>query len=99
MINEMNNKIVTILMRAQIPEMQQQEVKEAEPEERTQRYNEQKENLNEASQQAAARQDTRESARQVNRTPIVKEKMPRPNDPCPCGSGKKFKHCHGKNIR
>jgi preprotein translocase subunit SecA len=19
------------------------------------------------------------------------------NDPCPCGSGKKFKHCHGKN--
>ncbi|MGC4007286.1 MAG: SEC-C metal-binding domain-containing protein [Pirellulales bacterium] len=18
------------------------------------------------------------------------------NDPCPCGSGKKFKHCHGK---
>jgi hypothetical protein len=20
---------------------------------------------------------------------------PRRNDPCPCGSGKKFKHCHG----
>jgi preprotein translocase subunit SecA len=20
-----------------------------------------------------------------------------PNDPCPCGSGKKYKHCHGKN--
>jgi uncharacterized protein len=20
------------------------------------------------------------------------------NDPCPCGSGKKFKHCHGKSI-
>jgi hypothetical protein len=20
------------------------------------------------------------------------------NDPCPCGSGKKYKHCHGKNI-
>jgi uncharacterized protein YecA (UPF0149 family) len=19
----------------------------------------------------------------------------RPNDPCPCGSGKKYKHCHG----
>ncbi|WP_415877815.1 SEC-C metal-binding domain-containing protein [Azospira inquinata] len=18
------------------------------------------------------------------------------NDPCPCGSGKKYKHCHGK---
>ena len=20
------------------------------------------------------------------------------NDPCPCGSGKKFKHCHGRNM-
>ncbi|MBS1443999.1 MAG: hypothetical protein HP020_07095 [Prevotella sp.] len=24
--------------------------------------------------------------------------MPRPNDPCPCGSGKKFKNCHGRNL-
>jgi preprotein translocase subunit SecA len=24
------------------------------------------------------------------------EKKPRPNDPCPCGSGKKYKQCHGK---
>ncbi|MBO7052487.1 MAG: preprotein translocase subunit SecA [Prevotella sp.] len=30
------------------------------------------------------------------RIPIVKGKEPRPNDPCPCGSGKKYKHCHGK---
>ena len=28
--------------------------------------------------------------------PIVKEKMVGRNDPCPCGSGKKYKHCHGK---
>ena len=21
------------------------------------------------------------------------------NDPCPCGSGRKFKHCHGRTIR
>ena len=20
------------------------------------------------------------------------------NDPCPCGSGKKFKHCHGRLV-
>ena len=38
------------------------------------------------------------SARQQPRTPIIKDKMPRPNDPCPCGSGQKFKNCHGKNI-
>ncbi len=28
--------------------------------------------------------------------PIVKEKVVGRNDPCPCGSGKKYKHCHGK---
>ena len=38
------------------------------------------------------------SARQQPRTPIIKDKMPRPNDPCPCGSGLKFKNCHGKNT-
>ena len=30
------------------------------------------------------------------RIPIVHAKKPRPNDPCPCGSGLKFKNCHGK---
>jgi preprotein translocase subunit SecA len=30
------------------------------------------------------------------RIPIIKNKEPRPNDPCPCGSGKKYKQCHGK---
>ena len=35
---------------------------------------------------------------QAPRIPIVNTKTPRPNDPCPCGSGKKFKHCHGKNA-
>ena len=99
MINEMNNRTAAILMRGQIPEMQEQNVQEAAPEERSQRYTEQKEDLTDPGQKAAAQQDTREGARQVNRTPIIKDKMPRPNDPCPCGSGKKFKHCHGKNLR
>jgi preprotein translocase subunit SecA len=31
------------------------------------------------------------------RMPIVKGDKVGPNDPCPCGSGKKFKKCHGKN--
>ena len=38
------------------------------------------------------------SAAPQRHAPIIRDKMPRPNDPCPCGSGKKFKHCHGKNI-
>ncbi|PTL34435.1 preprotein translocase subunit SecA [Prevotella sp. oral taxon 376] len=99
MIDDINNRTSSILMRAQIPEMQEQEVHEAAPEQRSQRYNEQKADLSDPAQQAAARQDTRETAQRVNHTPIIREKMPRPNDPCPCGSGKKFKNCHGRNIR
>jgi len=102
MINEMNNRIVSILMRGAIPEMQQGDVREAAPEQRTQRnqYTESKQSLSQEqmsdpNQAAAAAQDTRA---QQPRTPIVKEKLPGRNDPCPCGSGKKFKHCHGKGL-
>lgn len=31
------------------------------------------------------------------RKPVVKEDKPGRNDPCPCGSGKKYKKCHGAN--
>ncbi len=102
MIDDMNNRCASVLMRGQIPEMQQEEpVQEAAPEEHTQRYVEQKEDLDaerEAQAQAAS-QDTREGSQQVNHTPYRAERMPRPNDPCPCGSGKKFKNCHGRNIQ
>lgn len=99
MIDEMNNRTASILMRGQIPEMQQQ-VQEAAPEERSQRYMEQKDDLEEARrvQQQAANQDTRATGGRPHHQPIVKEAMPRPNDPCPCGSGKKFKNCHGRNL-
>ena len=100
MVNTMNNRSVSILMRAQIPEMQQ--VQEAAPEEHTQRqqYTESKQNLTQEqmtdpNQAAAAAQDTRA---QQPRTPIIKDKMPGRNDPCPCGSGKKFKNCHGRGL-
>ena len=100
MINDLNNRTSSVLMRGQIPEMQQeQQVQEAAPEQRSQRYNEQKEELIDENQQAAAHHDTRENADQPNRTPYRAEKKPRPNDPCPCGSGKKFKNCHGRNLR
>ena len=98
MVNDMNNRISSILTRGQIPEMQQ-EVREAAPEQRSQRYNEQRgEELVDRNQQAAAQQDTRETAQQQRRQPVVKDKMPGRNDPCPCGSGKKFKNCHGRGI-
>ena len=100
MINEMYNRITSILTRAQIPEVQQ--VQEAAPEQHTQRqqYTESKQEVGEEqlvdrNQQAAAQHDTRA---QQPRTPIIKDKLPGRNDPCPCGSGKKFKNCHGKGI-
>jgi len=104
MIDDMNNRIASILMRGQIPEIQQETVQEAAPEEHSQRYQEQKADIEEereraerAAQQAAMHQDTRENLER-NHTPYIAEKTPRPNDPCPCGSGKKFKNCHGRNI-
>ena len=100
MINDMNNRTASVLMRGQIPEMQpSDEIQEAAPEQRTQRYDEKKDDLIDQNQQAAANQDTRETVQQQHRVPYTAEKMPRPNDPCPCGSGKKFKNCHGRNLR
>ncbi|WP_343345242.1 preprotein translocase subunit SecA [Terrisporobacter petrolearius] len=32
----------------------------------------------------------------ADKSPVVKEKTVGRNEPCPCGSGKKFKHCCGK---
>jgi preprotein translocase subunit SecA len=97
MVNQMNNRIVSVLMRAQIPEIQREEVREAAPEQRSQRYTEQKDDLTNPVQRAAANQDTRQNA-EARRQPIHKEKLPGRNDPCPCGSGKKFKNCHGRGL-
>ena len=100
MINDMNDRSASVLMRGQIPEIQQQEVQEAEPERpQQQQYVESKQDLDESAeaQRQAAATDTRGEAAQHTQ-PIVKDKMPRPNDPCPCGSGKKFKNCHGRGL-
>ena len=106
MINDMYDRIASILMRGQIPVIEQEQpVQEAAPEQRTQQnyveskvdIDEERERAERAAQQAAANQDTREGAGQP-RIPYRAERMPRPNDPCPCGSGKKFKNCHGRNI-
>ena len=36
------------------------------------------------------------SEEKKNRTVVNASKKIRPNDPCPCGSGKKYKFCCGK---
>ena len=32
----------------------------------------------------------------LGKRPVSVKKTPGRNDPCPCGSGKKYKHCCGK---
>ena len=103
MVNNMNNRIVSILMRSGIPEMQQapQQAPAEEPKPK-QQYVESKqeikeERLTDPNQAAAAAHDTRAREAQ-RREPIVKDKLPGRNDPCPCGSGKKFKNCHGRGL-
>ena len=102
MIDDMHNRMCEILMRGQIPQLVQQQpqnVQEAAPERHTQRYQESKgDEMIDQGQKAAASQDTRESASRQQRQPIRKDKLPGRNDPCPCGSGKKFKNCHGRGI-
>ena len=106
MVNKINNQTISILMRGQIPvqeapadeqQPRRVEVRQAAPEQRQDmsKYREQKQDLSDPNQQAAASQDTRE---QQKREPIRAEKTVGRNDPCPCGSGKKYKNCHGQNA-
>lgn len=97
MIDDINNNTVSILMRGQIPLQAPEEVQEAheEPAPRRPQYTESRTDLVDSNQQAAANQDTREPHKQQ---PIHVDKLPGRNDPCPCGSGKKFKNCHGRGL-
>ena len=96
MVNRINNATVSSLMRAQIPVQAPEEVREAAPEQpaKQPKYTESHETVEEQASREAAGRDTRERQQQ----PIVKEKLPGRNDPCPCGSGKKFKNCHGRGL-
>ncbi|WP_042368415.1 preprotein translocase subunit SecA [Bacteroides neonati] len=96
MVSKINNQTVSILMRGQIPVQEPEQIRQAAPEEHQDmsKYREQKQDLNDPNQQAAAQQDTREA---VKREPVRAEKTVGRNDPCPCGSGKKYKNCHGRD--
>jgi preprotein translocase subunit SecA len=97
MVDAMNRKAVSVLMRGQLHIPEQQQVREAAPERKTDysRYRAQKDELAESRrvQGDVAGRDTREPQR---REPIRSEKTVGRNDPCPCGSGKKYKACCGK---
>ena len=95
MTTDCNRKITEILMRAQIPVRESDPVRRAEEARHKDysKYNTQKQDMSDI--QRAGNKDTREQ--QVTQ-PIHVEKTVGRNDPCPCGSGKKYKNCHGKNA-
>ncbi|MBO4451191.1 MAG: SEC-C domain-containing protein, partial [Bacteroidaceae bacterium] len=104
MINEINDGTISVLMRCSLPVADPQEVQQAPSQIRQpqRRYVESKQDLTEPSEtqrgmQQAASGDTR-SRQQVVQT--IRNEGPKigRNDPCPCGSGKKFKNCHGRGL-
>ena len=93
MIDSMNRKVLSILMRGQIPVREPEQLREAKPAARMDmsRLKTTKDEVG-SSAQDPTKQDTRELQRSE---PIRVEKKVGRNDLCPCGSGKKFKNCHG----
>ena len=99
MLDALNRRAIAILLRGQIHVTEPDQVQQAQQQRRMDysRYRTQKDAVQQAAHASGAAQaagrDTRENARPE---PIHADKKPRPNDPCPCGSGKKYKQCHGR---
>ena len=97
MIDSMNRKVIAILMRGQIPVREPEQVKEARPQQRLDlsKYRTQKDEAGKVGG-GNAQDPTKQDTREVQRVePAHAEKKPGRNEPCFCGSGKKYKNCHG----
>ncbi len=92
MVDSINREAVSILMRGQIPVQQQQaeEVREAEPEK--------SEDLSQYQSNRGGDEGEPQQPSRPKQQPMRAEPKVGRNDPCPCGSGKKYKHCHGKGL-
>lgn len=96
MLASMNKEIVSFLFKGEIPGQQQpDQVREARPipAQPVAQVRESKQELSSPTGVSEEDVDTRQ--RQVTQ-PIRKEATVGRNDECPCGSGKKYKNCHGK---
>lgn len=90
MIDKINREVISILMKAHIPLRDPSQVQEAS----------QRQKLD-MSKYETSRTDALQAAsntQERSREPVRVEKKVGRNDPCPCGSGKKFKACHGKDL-
>jgi preprotein translocase subunit SecA len=93
MITKTNAEIANFLLTCQLPSGPQ--VNQAPQREvvRTQTVKADSGNLN---QQASQAQEAGEMVSQQRSAPVVADPKINRNEPCPCGSGKKYKSCHGK---
>lgn len=97
MLNRLNSETMELLMKLDLPITQEIQSTNKEI---TQQSNYSKAQTN-APKEIPGREGYVEAIRnsaqqQVKQQPVVAEKRIGRNDPCPCGSGKKYKQCHGK---
>ncbi len=98
MVERNNRTVVASLAKAHIPIRDASQVRQAE--ERRQRQDMsglrmQKDELPSSGLPGNGQQGERKPPKLQ---PVRVEKKVGRNDPCPCGSGKKYKHCHGKGV-
>ena len=89
MIEETNKLVVATLMKGHIPLQMPDEVQEAKERRRTDMsgMRTSKEDLSSDGRKEPKKAEPVRNVQKVGR-----------NEPCPCGSGKKFKQCHGKGV-
>ena len=103
MVQKMNSKAVSILMRSQLHIPEQEEIKEATPQKRKD-FSRMQASHAQAQSSLAGNQTSGGNGQSQPapqkppqpRTPIIAQPHVGRNEPCPCGSGLKYKNCHGK---
>ena len=88
LLREINIDISSFLNKGNLPGFTQNVVKEAKIPRKSDLTN-----LRESREDMSFASRTQEPQKPQ---PVKVEKKVGRNDPCPCGSGKKYKHCHGK---
>jgi len=87
MLEELNEDVLSFLLRAFVPLRDDSEARPA-----------QTPRSQDMSNMRTRREDLTTNGEQKARTPIHVDKRVGRNDPCPCGSGKKYKNCHGAGL-
>lgn len=98
MIGETNKHIVSFLLRSGIPMQETEDIQEAEVEKTDMSHMiANREEIDARGEDYGANENDYYDPTPVKQEPVrnLEPKIGR-NDPCPCGSGKKFKQCHGK---